>query len=133
MGKFVRLRRKDLVYPELSYKLIGILFEIWNDLGYGYQERYYQKAIANVFKNLGIKFKEQAPIRIKHKGQNIGIYFLDFLVEDKIILEIKKGEYFSKNNINQVYSYLKATNLKLGIIANFTSKGLKFRRIVNLQ
>lgn len=133
MGRSGKLQRKDIVYPELSYKLIGILFEIWNELGYGYQEKYYQKAIANTFKNLGIRFKEQVPTKIQYKGQKIGIFFLDFLVGDKIILEIKRGEYFSKQNINQVYSYLKASNLKLAIIANFTQKGLRFRRIVNLK
>lgn len=126
------LKRIDLVYPELSYKIIGILFEIYNNVGYGYQEKYYQKAVANAFKELGVKFKERLPIKLNFKNQRIGIYFLDFLVEDKIILEIKKGEYFPKTNIEQVYSYLKTTGFKLGIIANFTKRGLKFKRAVNL-
>jgi len=58
---------------------------------------------------------------------------IDFLVEDKILVEIKKGNYFSKKNIEQVYAYLKATGLKLAILANFTSTGVKFRRILNLR
>lgn len=131
--KVLNLKRKDLVYPELSYKLIGILFEVWNELGYGYQEKHYQKAIAKALKDVGFKFKEQVPIKIKYKSQAIGTYFLDFLIEDKIVLEIKRREYFSKGNIRQVYAYLKATGLRLGIIANFTSKGLKFKRVVNLK
>jgi len=55
------------------------------------------------------------------------------LIEDCVVLEIKKGEYFVKTNIDQVKTYLKATNLRLGIIANFTEQGVKFRRIVNLK
>ena len=132
-GAKANLRRKDLIYPELSYQLIGVLFEVWDELGYGYQEKYYQKAIANALRNIGFKFKEQVPIKINYKNQKIGTYFLDFVVGDKIVLEIKRGEYFSKQNINQVYAYLKATNSKLGIIANFTSKGVRFKRIVNLK
>jgi len=71
-------------------------------------------------------------VRLKYRGREIGIYFLDFLIEDKIILEIKKREYFSKKDIDQVYAYLKATKLKLGIIAHFTKSGVKFRRVLNL-
>jgi len=69
---------------------------------------------------------------IKFKNDNIGKYFLDFLVDDKIVLEIKKGDRFSRRDIEQIYGYLKATNLKLGIIANFTNNGIKFKRIINL-
>ena len=71
-----------MVYPELSYKIIGSIFEVFNNLGYGYQEKYYQKAIAKELKRLEIPFKEQAPFEINFKGEIIGKYFLDFLVED---------------------------------------------------
>ncbi|KKW33481.1 MAG: hypothetical protein UY78_C0011G0010 [Parcubacteria group bacterium GW2011_GWA1_53_13] len=125
------LKRSDLIHPELSYKLIGILFDVSNELGYGYQEKYYQKAVATALKEAGITYIEQAPAQINYRGEKIGIYFLDFLVENKIILEIKRGEHFSKTNLKQVYGYLKATGLQLGIVANFTSKGLQFRRIVH--
>ena len=56
-----------------------------------------------------------------------------FIIDEKIILEIKKGDSFRKNNIDQLYSYLKMTGLKLGILANFTSKGLLYKRIVNIR
>jgi GxxExxY protein len=57
---------------------------------------------------------------------------LDFLYEDIIVIELKQGNGFSKRNINQIYSYLKATGLKLGLLINFTRDGVKFKRIVNL-
>ncbi len=122
-----------LVYPDLSYKIIGILFSVFNELGYGYQEKYYQKAIAITFKENEIKFKEQVFTPLEFKGQKIGGYYLDFLIEDKLILEIKKGERFSKTNIEQVYAYLKRFNLRLGIIANFTKEGLRYKRIINIK
>lgn len=82
--------RIDLVYPDPSYKIIGVVFDVFNKLGYGYQEKYYQKAIARALKILGILFKEQLPFNIRFKGEIIGRYYLDFLIENKIILEIKK-------------------------------------------
>jgi len=127
------LRRKDLIYPELSYTIIGILFEVYNNLGPGYKEKYYQKAIAQTLKETGLFFKEQIYSPIVFKTNNIGSGYLDFLIEGKIILEIKSGEKFLRQNINQIYSYLKIKNLKLGILANFTKEGLKFRRILNLH
>ncbi len=124
--------RKDILYPELSYKIVGVLFEVYNELGYGYQEKYYEKAIAKYFDMQNIKFKRQAPYKIRIKGEIIGRYYLDFLVENKIVLEIKKGNYFPKQNIEQVNAYLKVTNLQLGILANFTSNNVKFMRLVNI-
>lgn len=128
------LKRQDLLYPQLSYQIIGILFDVSNSLEYGYQERYYQKAIAVKMKELNVNFQEQAPIKIKiNDDSSLGIYFLDFIVEGKIVLEIKKEDKFLKKNIEQIFAYLKATNLKLGILANFTKKGLQFKRIVNIN
>ncbi len=128
-----KIIRADLIYPELSYKIIGILFEIYNKLGPGYQEKYYQRAISSVFKRQEINFKEQVLIPLYYSGEKIGKYFLDFLIKEKIVLEIKRGDRFSRNDIEQIYGYLKAKNLKLGLLVNFTNHGIKFKRILNLK
>lgn len=122
-----------LVYPELSYKIVGILFDVYNNLGFGYQEKYYQKAVALEFKRAGLKFVEQVSLPIKFKDCKIGRYFLDFLVENKIIVEIKRHNKFYKKDIEQVYSYLKHFNLKLGILASFTKNGVYFKRVININ
>ena len=129
----VELKRKDLIYPELSYQIVGILFEIFKQLESGYQEKYYQKAVALELKRCELKYKEQMQTPLNYKDEQIGKYFLDFLIENKIVLEIKKDKNFSRKNIEQVMAYLKACNLKLGILANFTKDGLKFKRIVNIK
>ncbi|KKW00862.1 MAG: hypothetical protein A2898_00145 [Candidatus Kerfeldbacteria bacterium RIFCSPLOWO2_01_FULL_48_11] len=126
------IERKDLVYPKLSYQLIGILFDVYNELGYGYQEKYYQRAVAIRLRGIGIPFTEQVRVNLKFDKKHLGHYFLDFLIEKKIILELKRGNRFSKKDIEQVYAYLKATKLQLGIIANFTSSGVTYKRILNL-
>jgi len=127
------LKRKDLIYPELSYQIVGILFEVYNQLGPGYPEKYYQKAISAELKRCNLSFREQVFTPLKLKGETIGRNYLDFLIEDRIILEIKKGTRFSGRNIEQVITYLKTAGLKLGIIANFGPKELKFKRIINLN
>jgi GxxExxY protein len=126
------IKRKDLLYPELSYNIIGVLLEVNKNLGNGHQEKHYQKAVAEEFKKRGIKFQEQVPINLVYKDKKVGIYFADFLIEKNIILELKADRFFSRKNIEQVYSYLKALNLKLGILANFTRNGLEYKRIVNV-
>jgi GxxExxY protein len=121
-----------VIYKELSYKIMGSIFEVYKELGYGFKERYYEDAIAKELKDRKIDFKMQIPYKLKYKGEIIGNYRIDFLVEDKIIVELKRGDYFSKNNITQALQYLKATNLKLAILVNVTSKGVKFKRILNI-
>jgi GxxExxY protein len=123
----------DLIHKDLSYKVIGILYKTFNELGYGYQEKYYQKAIASLLKRDLLKFKEQLYVPITFNGDKIGSYFLDFLIDDKIILEIKKGNQFYKKDIEQVYAYLKQYDIKLGILARFTKDGVKIKRIVNIR
>jgi GxxExxY protein len=125
--------RNDLIYPELSYKIVGLLFDAYNELGGGLKEEHYQRAMAVHLRDAGLKFKEQVVIPVKAKEQGIGNYRLDFLIEDIIVLEIKRGDNFRRTNIKQVKEYLEVTGLKLGIIANFSSEDLKYRRIVNIN
>ncbi|OGD66210.1 hypothetical protein A3F08_03155 [Candidatus Berkelbacteria bacterium RIFCSPHIGHO2_12_FULL_36_9] len=126
-------KREDLIYPELSYGIVGILFDVYNEVGFGHKEKYYQNAIRVALKNTKFRFKEQVYSPLEYKEERIGKYFLDFLIEEKIILEIKVGSLFRRQNIDQVYAYLKANNLKLGIIANFTRTGVSYKRIVNIK
>jgi len=127
------LRRNDLLYPELSYVNIGILYEVFNTLGYKYQEKYYQRAIKKSLQDLSLSFEEQVGIPLKFKGAITGRYIPDFIIENKIVLEIKRGDHFSQADIRQLLAYLEAKNLKLGILAIFSSNGLKFKRIINIR
>lgn len=120
----------NLVEKELSYKIVGVLFDVYNNLGGGYQEKYYQRAVSQELQNRNIKFKEQINIPLSFKGNLIGRYFLDFLIEGKVVLEIKVANKFYVRDIKQVLAYLKATNTTLGILANFNRNNLQFKRIL---
>lgn len=124
---------KEIIYPDECYKIVGILFGVFKSLGYGLREKDYQEAVAKSLGENNIPFKEQAVANLLINGKSIRKYYLDFLINDKIVLEIKAKEKFYRDNIAQVYSYLKSTNLKLGIIANFTTRGVQFKRIVNIR
>lgn len=126
------MENEKVIYPELSYKIIGCLFEVYNDLSFGYREKYYYNAIKKAFDRCGIRYKEQFCISLTYKDEKVGKFFIDFLVENKVVLEIKVGNYFSRKNIEQTYQYLKSQNLKLGLLVNFTRSGIKFRRILNI-
>ncbi|MFN8115524.1 MAG: GxxExxY protein [Bacteroidia bacterium] len=125
------LQRKDLIYPELSYKLVGLAYNVFNELGHGHLEKVYQKAYAKELKDAEITFKEQAPYQVIYKEEIIGNNFLDFLIEEKVIIELKRSDFYSKKYIDQVSNYIKVSNLKLAILINFTSNGVRIKRIVN--
>lgn len=129
----VEIRRQDMVQPELSYRIVGALFDVYNALGHGLLEKTYQRAVAEALKNRGLAFKEQVPVPIAFQGVEVGKQYLDFLIEDKVILELKQGDRFKKGNLDQVNAYLKSGNKQLAILANFTKEGVLFRRIVNIH
>lgn len=125
--------RADLLYPELSYQIVGILFDVYNQLGYGFSEKTYQKAIATALRGSKLKYQEQVYAPVSYRGEKVAVNYFDFLVDDKIVLEIKKGDHFAKAHIDQLYQYLKNQKLKLGILAYFAPRNIHFKRIVNLH
>jgi GxxExxY protein len=120
-----------LIYPELSYKINGIIFEVHNELGGSHLEKYYQKAIAIKLKKYNIQFVEQYYIPLMVENQIIGKYFLDFLIEDKIVLELKRGRYIPRNVYYQTNKYLQTLNLHLAIVACFATDVAVIKRIIN--
>jgi len=125
------LRRNDLAFPDLSFKINGILFKIFKEIGGGHKENYYQRAIKIGLDKEKINFIEQYYIPIKFENKIVGKYFLDFLIEEKIVLEIKRGQYIPAAIINQTKQYLETLNLQLALIACFTHTGVHIKRIIN--
>jgi len=121
-----------IVHKELSYKIIGALYEVYNALGYGYKEKVYEKALCKILQQEGMAFKNQVPYKLYFKGEYLGIYYLDLLIDERVIVELKQGNNYSSQHFKQVKEYLKITNLKLAILANFTPSGVKYIRVLNL-
>ena len=120
----------ELIYPELSYKIIGVLYKVYNQMGGGYQEKYYQQALKREFFVDQIPFLEQVRTDFNYNGRMIGRYYLDFIIDHKIVLEIKTAPSFSTKDIMQVLNYLKQSGLTLGILASFNRNCIFYKRIL---
>ncbi len=121
---------KDILYKDLSYKIVGLAIEIHNKLGYGFLEKVYENALMLLFRREDIIAKQQTPISVYFEREIVGEYFSDILVENKIILELKAIEKITDVHKAQTLNYLKATGLRLAIILNFGKKKLEYKRIV---
>ena len=125
------MMEKEIVYPKESYKIIGAAFRTYNNLGYGLREDYYHKAFGRELEREQLKYESEKLLDIKYDNNNIGKYRLDFIIENKIVVELKTRHSLGYPYIKQVMSYLKAGNYKLAIIIYFTKDGVKYRRILN--
>ena len=126
-----RLKRQDILYPELSFKTIGSAFDVYNQIGWGHNEKVYQSALAVVLEKLSIPFEREKLVTLEFEGKKIARKFLDFVIDDKVIAELKVAPQLGYVHINQVTSYLKSTGLKLAIIIYFLPSGVRYRRVVN--
>ncbi|MBU1131766.1 GxxExxY protein [Patescibacteria group bacterium] len=120
------------IYSDLSREIIGICFSVYNELGAYRYEKIYQKAMAIEFERRNIKFESEVPAKIFYKGVNIGKRRFDFVVDSKVVVELKVRGYPKKTDYEQVHEYLKISKLKLGLLIFFSGKNVKIRRIINL-
>ena len=121
-----------IVYSQESYKIIGAAFNVYNKLGHGFLEAVYQECLELEFKKQGIPYEREKAIKIYYDGQELKqTYRADFVCYDKIIVELKAVSELDEVHHAQIYNYLHATNMKLGILLNFgNSEGLEKDRIV---
>ncbi|KKP32507.1 MAG: hypothetical protein A2360_03945 [Candidatus Staskawiczbacteria bacterium RIFOXYB1_FULL_32_11] len=122
---------EKVIYPDLSYKIVGIAFKIFNEVGFGMPEKFYQLAFAKELEIGELTFEREKLANIVYKDNNIGRYFLDFLVDNKVVVELKVRPRFGYVHIRQVLDYLKVSNHKLAIIIYFTKDGVKYKRVLN--
>lgn len=116
---------------ELTYQIIGIAMEVYNELGFGFLEKVYENSLLIAFKEKGLNVKNQVPIDVYYHNEKVGEYVADLVVEDKVIIELKAIEKLNKVHSAQLLNYLKAMNIKIGLLINFSNKGLEYKRVVN--
>jgi len=115
---------------DITYKINGAIFEVNHELGAGFLEKVYQNALLTELKSIGLKAECQVPITVRYKGNDVGEYFADILVEDQVILELKVVDSLQKNHEAQLLNYLKATGYKVGLLVNFTQPKAEIRRLI---
>ena len=124
-------RKLKLVYESLTHKIIGAALEVRKVLGVGQKEIIYQNALEEEFKKLNLNFEREKEIEIKYKGKVVGYYKPDFIVEGKVLIEIKSIDKINKEVLKQIWYYLKNTDFVLALILNFSPKGLEIKRVLN--
>lgn len=119
----------ELLHKELSEKIIGAYYNVYNTLGFGFLEKVYENAFAVELKSLNIIFQIQKAIEVYYKSEKVGFYVADIVVDDKIIIELKAAESLCSEHEYQLLNYLKATNIEVGFLFNFGKKP-QFKRLV---
>lgn len=121
-----------IIFKEESYKIVGACFEVYNEKGNGFLEAVYQECLSIEFVLQGVEFFEQPPINLSYKSRELQKkYYPDFLCFNQVIVELKAVSTLTDEHRSQVYNYLRATSLKLGILVNFGStQKLSYERIL---
>ena len=121
----------EIMFKEESFQIVGILFEVHNNLGGGFSEIVYKDALEYEFKNLNIPFEREKEYVVKYKDTILNHkFYADFVLFDKIILELKSCKKIDPKYIAQCINYLKVSSNKLAILANFNNKSLEYKRII---
>ena len=106
-------------HEELTERIIGVFYKVYNELGYGFLEKIYERALALEFKLGGLSFERQVPIKVFYKGEWMGDYVADFIIEGKVVVEIKAIKEIGEAEGIQLLNYLKATGRGVGLLLNF--------------
>ena len=122
---------QEYLYEDITREIIGSAFEVYKKLGYGFLEKVYERALVVELKERSINFEVQKPIRISYKGQTVGDYVADLLIDEKVIVELKVEKEYNPRHEAQLINYLKATGLKVGLLINFGHDKCRPKRIVN--
>ena len=115
---------------ELCYKTIGICMNIHTEVGPGFPEEYYQRALEIEFAESKISFVAQSPVPILYKDNQLGVNYLDFLIDEKIVLEIKSVNVLTNVHMFQVLKYLGYTGLDVALLVNFGKEKLEYKRVL---
>lgn len=114
---------------DLTEKIIAVFYEVYNVLGSGFLEKVYERGMKVEFDKLGVEVVAQCPIKVGYKGHVIGDYVADFVVDGKVVVEIKAKRELDSVDEAQLLNYLKATGLKVGLLLNFGKKPEFKRRV----
>ncbi|MFH1369151.1 MAG: GxxExxY protein [Elusimicrobiota bacterium] len=121
---------KEFYYKELSYRIRGAFFQVYNTLGPGQKEVVYHNALTHEFKLSNIQFDINKKFAVKYKGGVVGFYQPDFIVDNKVIVEIKAIPNLIRLNELQVFYYIRNMEQKLAFLVNFGAEKLEIKRIV---
>ncbi len=120
-------------HTDLTEKIIGCAYKVYNELGAGFVEKIYENALMIELKNEALTAQQQYPVRVYYKGNLIGDHVADIIVEDKVIVELKAVSQLTKAHEVQLVNYLKATGIEVGLLINFGDQILIKRKVLSRE
>lgn len=117
------------MHEDLTEKIIGCFYKVYNALGYGFLEKVYERALAVEFSKVGLRFGRQVPLKVKYEDVIVGDYVADFIVEDKVVVEVKAIRELTECDGKQLLNYLRITGKSVGLLLNF-GREAEFKRKV---
>ena len=125
------MAEKEYKHSDLTFKIIGAAMKVHSTLGNGFQEVIYQRALAIEMAKQGLSYQRELEMHIYYDGQEIGTRRVDFLVEGKVMVELKAVTALEDVHLAQAINYLEAYGLEVGLLINFGAKSLQHRRLAN--
>ena len=119
----------EYLHQDITERIIQCFYEVYNTLGYGFLEKVYERAMLHELTRSGLQVQGQVPVTVHYKGEDVGDYFADIVVNDLVILELKAAEAVVEEHELQLINYLKATNMEIGLLLNFGRKPEVRRKI----
>lgn len=111
-----------MLHSEITDAIIKAYYLVYNELGYGFLEKVYERALLFELRNKGLMCESQIPIKVYYKGFEMGDYYADLIVEDTVIIELKAAEALAMEHEAQLTNYLRATDKEVGLLLNFGKK-----------
>ena len=125
------MKKDGYKYSDITSKIIGCAYQVHNTLGTGFQEVIYQRSMQIEMEKQGLTFVRELEIPIYYDESEVGTRRVDFLVEDKVMVELKAISQLEKVHLAQGLNYLEAYHLEVGLLINFGSTKLEFKRLIN--
>ena len=124
------IAKDSLLYEDITYKIREAVFTVRKELGLGHKEVIYQKALAIEFEKLGLPFSQESQISVLYDNTKVGVYRPDFVIDNKIIVELKALPFLGTQEKKQLWNYLKGSEYTLGLLVNFGHSQLEIERVV---
>ncbi|MBU5636055.1 GxxExxY protein [Geomonas sp. Red69] len=120
-----------MIYEDLTGKILAACFDVSNELGNGFLESVYERSLLIALEEAGLQARAQVPLQVFYRKKNVGDFYADVVVEGTVLLELKAVKALAPEHVAQVLNYLKATGIGVGLLINFGSPKLEYRRLGN--
>jgi GxxExxY protein len=129
-GFFINTTSIMLVHEDITQQILGVCFEVSNELGSGFLENVYKRSLLIALNQRGLKAQSEVSAKVWFRGSIVGLFYVDIIVEELIVVEVKAVKALLQEHEAQLLNYLRATNFKVGLIVNFGKSKIEWKRMI---